>query len=74
LVEEEKNMNRQLESKLQELSDEHDKLKQEYERLAQMKAAYNADKKAYIDKINELECIINFKDQEKLELENKLHQ
>jgi len=37
---------------------EHDKLKQEYERVQSVKGAYNADKKVFIDRINELEAQI----------------
>ena len=38
-----------------------------------MKAAYNADKKALIDRISELEKLIQSKEQEKGEIENRLN-
>ena len=41
--------------KMKELEIEHDKLKHEYERIQQTKAAYNADKQAYNTRMNELE-------------------
>ena len=55
-----------------EIQSEHDKLKQEYERVVQMKAAYNADKKALIDRINELEHEVQIKDSQKSDLEQRL--
>lgn len=40
------------------MSEEHDKLKGEQERMSQVRAAYNADKRALVERISELEDAI----------------
>ncbi|CDW76514.1 centrosomal protein of 135 kda [Stylonychia lemnae] len=64
---------RDLERKLQEVQSDHDKLKQEYERLQSVKGAYTADKKVFIDRINELEQQLIRKDSDKQDLQNKFN-
>jgi len=49
-------MSRQLEQKIEEMQNEHERLKQEYERVHTLKGAYNADKKAFVDRISDLEA------------------
>lgn len=45
----------EVQHKLRELQNEHEKLKHEYQRVQSVKGAYNADKKMLIDRIGELE-------------------
>lgn len=51
-------LNRKLEDRVKNMSEEHDKLKGEQERMSQVRAAYNADKRALVERISELEDAI----------------
>ena len=51
-------LNRKLEDRVKNMSEEHEKLKGEQERMSQVRAAYNADKRALVERISELEDAI----------------
>lgn len=55
------------------MTEEKQRLKSESEKMAQVRAAYNADKRALVDKIEELEAAIRKKELEKIELESKIN-
>lgn len=71
-AEEDKVVAKDLERKLREIEIEHEKLKQDYERVQSMKGAYNADKKAFVDRINELEGNLSTKEQERSGLQSRI--
>lgn len=52
----------EVQQKLRELQNEHEKLKHEYQRVQSVKGAYNADKKMLIDRISELEAEVKRKE------------
>lgn len=47
-----------LEDKLKELQNERDNLRSEQERMTQVRAAYNADKRALVERVQELESAL----------------
>ena len=47
------------------MSEEHDKHKGEQERMSQVRAAYNADKRALVERISELEDAIRQRDEDR---------
>ncbi len=54
------------------MENEHEKLKHEYERVSQLRGAYNSDKKVLVDRIQELENEIKTIQDEKTQLEHRL--
>ena len=51
----EQTLSKRLEQRVASMSEEQERLKQEQERMAQVRAAYNADKQAMSERIEELE-------------------
>lgn len=51
MAEEERQTNQALQTKLKEMQNDQEKLKHEYERVSQLRGAYNADKKVLVDRI-----------------------
>ena len=52
------------------LQTENKRLSSEYEKMSSLRAAYNADKRAFSDKITELDSHLRQKDLERSELEH----
>ena len=55
------------------MTEEQSKLKGDQERMTQVRAAYNADKRALLDRIADLEEVIRNKDLERQDLEQKIN-
>ncbi len=73
IIEEEETLNKKLEDRVAKMSEESDKLKGEQNRMIQVRAAYNADKRALTERIQELESVLRQRDFDKQELEAKLN-
>ena len=58
-------LSRKLEDRVKNMSEEHDKHKGEQERMSQVRAAYNADKRALVERISELEDAIRQRDEDR---------
>lgn len=62
LAEEGETLNRKLEERVAKMSEEQDRLKGEQNRMQQVRAAYNADKRALTERIQELESLLRQRD------------
>jgi len=62
-----------LEVKLKDLQAENEKLRGEFDKVASLRAAYNADKKAFNDKIVELEVLLAEREKQRAEVQHRLH-
>ena len=61
-----------LEDRLKELQGERDTLRAEQERMNQVRAAYNADKRALVERVQELESALRQRDFDRQETEAKV--
>lgn len=73
IIEEEETINKKLENRVAKMSEEQDRLKGEQNRMIQVRAAYNADKRALTERIQELESVLRQRDFDKQELEAKVN-
>ena len=71
LAENEKERALEVERKLRDIQIEHEKLRAEYQKVQNVKGAYNADKKVFLDKISELEDQVKEREQERKEVEHR---
>ena len=71
IVEEEETLNKKLEERVVKMSEEQERLRGEQNRMGQVRAAYNADKRALTERIQELESVIRQRDFDRQELEAK---
>jgi hypothetical protein len=62
LATQEKSLTAKLEERVLQLSAEQDKLRGEQDRMSQVRAAYNADKHALVERIEELESALRQRD------------
>jgi septal ring factor EnvC (AmiA/AmiB activator) len=55
-------LNRELQERIKSLLADQDRLKAEHERMNQVRAAYNADKRALSERISELEEAVSLRE------------
>jgi len=73
IIEEEETINKKLEDRVAQMSVEQDRLKGEQTRMTQVRAAYNADKRALSERIQELESALRQREFDRQELEAKVN-
>ena len=73
IIEEEETLNKKLEDRVAKMSVEQDRLKGEQTRMTQVRAAYNADKRALTERIQELESVVRQRDFDRQELDAKVN-
>jgi chromosome segregation ATPase len=61
-------VNIEVEKRIKEVEHENEKYKSEYSKLASLRAAYNADKSAFADKVADLEARLRHYEMQKQEL------